>query len=223
MDLSPVLDPRSHIQPPSPPTSNAQLASLLSEAFREAESLRRELRSTLKRADKAERTVQVLTANPDPAGSPSASTNTNGSPQQQQQQQQELERAKHAQAMKRLVDEYEERLGQLEMAREEAEGRRRVAQDGWDQLERYLTVLEIRSKDARTAFSRLADGASGSLVLPPVPRDPSSHQQPPQTMAPPHVPARQHSRSHHHQQPSQSQQRHTAGGARGGRGHRASM
>jgi len=190
MDPPEVLDSEPpHIHPSSPPTSNTQLAALLSDAFREADSLRRELSIVRKRAEKAERLVQALT--PDPTGSPSA--HQNGNPQDQKQ------------TVKMLIEDYEERLAQAEIAREEAETRRRVAQESWEQVERYLVLVESRAKDARIAFTRISEGSVAPLVLPPLPPHistgggslstypPSSSSQ---IMAPPNVPSRQHSRHH---------------------------
>ena len=197
MDPPEVID-SPHLLPSSPPTSNTQLAALLSEAFRDVDSLRRDLTVAKKRAEKAERLIQTLTS--DPTGSPSA--HPNGNPQDQQQ--------KHAQTVKRLIEDYEDRLAQAEMAREEAEARRRVMQESWEQVDRYLALAESRTKDARIAFTRISEGSVAPLVLPLLPPHigsaggslstypPSSSSQ---VMAPPNVPSRQHSR---HQQSSRA-------------------
>jgi hypothetical protein len=55
------------------------------------------------------------------------------------------------------------------MAREEAETRRRVAQESRDQIERYLSLVKSRAKDARIAFARISEGSLVPLVLPPLP------------------------------------------------------
>ncbi|KAF8815492.1 hypothetical protein BYT27DRAFT_7249155 [Phlegmacium glaucopus] len=170
----------------SPQTSNSQLAALLAEAFRDVDSLRRELSVTRKRAERAERLLQAL--NLDPTGSP-PSAHPNGDQQVQKQ------------TVKLLIDEYEDRLAQAEVAREEAESRRRVAQESWEQVERYLALVESRAKDARIAFTRISEGSVAPLVLPPLPPHigtegatyPLSSSS--QIMAPPNVP-RQHSRQH---------------------------
>ena len=194
MDPPEVLD-SPHALPSSPPTSNAQLAALLSDAFRDVDSLRKDLAFATKRAEKAERLVQTLTS--DASGSPS--THPNGNPQDQQQ--------KHAQTVKRLIEEHEDRLAQAEMAREEAEARRRVAQEGWEQVERYLVLLESRTRDARTAYSRISEGSVAPLVLPSLPPhigiggSSLSTYPPSSSMAPPNIPSRQHSR---HQQSSRA-------------------
>jgi hypothetical protein len=189
MDPPDVLDSPRPL-PSSPPTSNTQLAALLSEAFREIDALKRDLAIAKKRAERAERLVQTL--NSDPSSSP---------PNQDQQ---------HAQTLKRLIEDYEDRLAQAEMAREDAEARRRVAQESWEQTERYISLVESRAKDARIAFARVSEGSLVPLVLPPLPPHigagggslstypPSSSSQ---VMAPPTVPSRQHSR---HQQSSRT-------------------
>ena len=190
MDPPDVLDSPRPL-PSSPPTSNTQLAALLSDAFRDLDALRRDLAIAKKRAEKAERLIQTLTS--DPTASP---------PNQDHQQ-------KHAQTVKKLIEDYEDRLAQAEMAREDAESRRRMAQDSWEQIERYLSLVESRAKDARIAFTRISEGSQAPLVLPPLPPHigtgggslstypPSSSQ----VMAPPTLPSRQHSR---HQQSSRA-------------------
>ena len=95
-------------------------------------------------------------------------------------------------------------LAQAKMAREEAEASRRVIQEGWEQVERYLALVESRSKDARIAFTRISEGSVAPLVLPPLAPHiniggGSLSPYPPSSMAPPNVPSRQHSR---HQQSS---------------------
>ena len=179
----------------SPPTSNAQLAALLSDAFRDADALRRELSITRKRVEKAERLIQNLTSD-------STSSPPNGNPQEQQHQQAQ----RHAQTIKLLTEDYEDRLAQAELARDEADSRRRLIQDSWEQVERYLALVESRAKDARIAFARISEGSVASLALPPLPTHigtgagslstypPSSSSQ---MMAPPNVPSRQHSRHRH--------------------------
>lgn len=157
--------PSPHHIPSSGSVSNTQLAALLSEAYRENDNLRKELLSAKKRAEKAERVSQIV--NSDPSTSPvvaaGSATNGGGSGSatldiQQLQQ-------KHAETIRRLIDDYDEQLRSAHLARDEAEARKRVAQDGWDQLERYLADLELRAKDARSSFSRLFSGASSASSL----------------------------------------------------------
>jgi uncharacterized small protein (DUF1192 family) len=64
-----------------------------------------------------------------------------------------------------LVDDYEDRLAQAEIAREKAEVRRRVAQESWEQVKRYLSLIESRAKYARIAFTRISEGSPSPLVL----------------------------------------------------------
>jgi len=163
--------PSSHSLPSPGSVSNTQLAALLAEAYRDNDSLRKELASTRKRAEKAERIIQVI--NSDPISSPStaggSATNggsANSSPLDVQQLQQ-----RHAETVKRLIDEYDEQVRSAQMAREDAETRRRGLFDGWEQLERYLADLELRAKDARSALSRIASGGgpASALSLPGLP------------------------------------------------------
>ncbi len=170
----PSADPSSpspHQIPSSGSVSNTQLAALLADAYCENDNLRKELLSVRKRAEKAERVSQIVNSDPStsPAAAAGSATNGGGSGSatldiQQLQQ-------KHAESIRRLIDEYDEQLRSAHLARDEAEARKRVAQDGWDQLERYLADLELRAKDARSSFSRLTSGASttGSLSLTAVP------------------------------------------------------
>jgi len=176
---APAADTPSPTQlqiPSSGSVSNTQLATLLTEAYRESENLRKELASARKRAERAERIAQIV--NSDPTGSPgaSATTATTGStnggsavsaPLDLQQLQQ-----KHTETVKKLIDDYDEQIRSALAARDESEARRRVAQDAWEQLDRYLVELEFRAKDARSAYSsRLssANVALGPLSLPLVP------------------------------------------------------
>lgn len=162
--------------PSSASVSNTQLATLLTDAYRENENLRKELTSARKRAERAERIAQIVGS--DPTGSPGASAttptagSTNGgsaisAPLDLQQLQQ-----KHTETVKKLIDDCDEQVRSALAARDESEARRRVAQDAWEQLDRYIVELEFRAKDARSAYSsRLssANVASSSLSLPLIP------------------------------------------------------
>ena len=53
--------------------------------------------------------------------------------------------------------------------RDEAEARRCVVQESWEQLEAYLTLVESRVKDARMAFTRISERSMASLFLLPAP------------------------------------------------------
>ncbi|KAF9523220.1 hypothetical protein CPB83DRAFT_898959 [Crepidotus variabilis] len=220
MDISPHHDsrPPTLLQDPASPTpqsatssspSHTQLAGLLADAYRENESLRKELASARRRAEKSERIVQILNSDPTPSpATTSGASATNGGgggasvPHDIQQLQQ-----KHTDTVKRLIDECDEQVRSAQSARDEADTRRRMAQDGWDQLERFLSELELRAKDARSAFSRLSSGSTspGGFVLPGIPSptallsastpSPSSAQYTGSAMGPPGaVPTRQSSR-----------------------------
>lgn len=147
--------------------SNTQLAALLTDAYRDIDNLRSEVKAQRKRAEKAEKVVHILQIDPTSSpGSTAGTTTTNGASNQDIQQLQQ----KHNETVARLLEDYEERMRQAETAREDAENRRRVAQEGWDQLDRYLANLELRAKDARTAFARISSGSpAGTLSLPALP------------------------------------------------------
>ncbi|KAF7416042.1 hypothetical protein PC9H_002786 [Pleurotus ostreatus] len=59
-------------------------------------------------------------------------------------------------AARALILEYEERVAEAEQARDEAEARRRMVVDNWQQLERYLQGLEFHASDARAGFARIS-------------------------------------------------------------------
>ncbi|KAF8903661.1 hypothetical protein CPB84DRAFT_719918 [Gymnopilus junonius] len=158
MDGSPRPEPRPTADSTSPtlsipspaaaqPASNASLAALLSEAYRDAESLRRELAQTRKRAEKLERIYQILHIADIPTSPPSTASagGVNGD-------QAALQSPKHTLQLKAVIDEYEDRLARAEAARDESEARKRDLLDGWDKLEQYLSQLEVSGRDARVAF-----------------------------------------------------------------------
>lgn len=156
---------------PSPGSfSNTQLAALLADAYRDNENMRKELTSLRKRAEKAEKIIQVinsdLIASNATAGSATNGGAGNSTPLDSQQLQQQ-----HFEKVQRLVDDYEEQVRCAQSARDEAETRRQVLFDGWEHVERYLVDLEFRAKDARSALSRIASsgGAANTLSLPGLP------------------------------------------------------
>ncbi|TFK70494.1 hypothetical protein BDN72DRAFT_536172 [Pluteus cervinus] len=179
-------DPRSppaNNNLPSPNTlansSNAQLAAMLTESYREAEALRRELALYKKRLDKAERLVHAYqsAANGNVSGDSTSPPGSNGTPQL-------------SSAAVRTITEYENRVHEAEVQRDEAEARKRMLIDNWHQLDKHLSVMELRAADARAGFSRIASGEDVTLVLPGIPHPSQLHQQQPSmyhynTMAPP--------------------------------------
>lgn len=163
--------PSSHSIPSPGSVSNSQLATLLVDAYRDNDNLRKELASIRKRAEKAERVIQVINTDPIASPAPTGGAATNGgagssAPPDLQQLQQ-----RHTETVKRLIEDYEEQVRSAQAAREDAESRRRVLSDSWEQVERYLTDLELRSKDARSALSTVVSGsvAAGALSLPGLP------------------------------------------------------
>lgn len=128
--------------PPSSPASlsSAQLAALLTDALKDAESLRRELAQAKKRADDIERRYHALSSLSDPK-SPLADTS-------------------------RIIHDFEQRAIEAEAARDDSDTRRRIILDSWHQLDRYLQTVEFRAADARANFAKiLADSPGAPLVL----------------------------------------------------------
>ncbi|KAF8647810.1 hypothetical protein AX16_006530 [Volvariella volvacea WC 439] len=157
----PAISPNDPRSPPAPspgssaPSSNAQLATILASTCQELEALRLELKAQTQRAEKAERLLQSMTHVSDAA--PNSTTET-----------------------LRIISEYEERARRAEIARDEAEARRRVIADGWTQFERYLSTIDTRMLDARAGFNRIVTEGGGSLVLAPIPSlSPSGINMPP--------------------------------------------
>ncbi|KAI9460068.1 hypothetical protein HD554DRAFT_1597943 [Boletus coccyginus] len=150
MSLSPQ-PPSANPMPSPPPTqSNAQLAHLLTTSYRESDNLRKELAATRKHLDKAERLLATYAS----AASP---PNTNNGAHS------------ISEAAQRVIAECEARADRAEHARDEADARRRVLSDAWEELNRYLGVVELRAADARAGFARLVAEGGGQLVLAPVP------------------------------------------------------
>ncbi|KAF8638774.1 hypothetical protein AX17_001969 [Amanita inopinata Kibby_2008] len=136
--LNPLPSPSSLAQ-----SSNSQLAALLTDAFKEIESLRRELAAVKKRAEDAERRYHALSSVSDP---------------------------KSAQAdTARVIQEFEQRALDAEVARDEAESRKRILVETWYQLDRYLHTVEMRAADARAGFSKIVSDGGGQLILASIP------------------------------------------------------
>ncbi|KIK97530.1 hypothetical protein PAXRUDRAFT_214371 [Paxillus rubicundulus Ve08.2h10] len=174
--------------------SNAQLAQLLSASYRESEGLRKDLATTRKRLEKAERLLASYSAAAASAlgSSPPNTNNGNGnSPTHPISEQ-----------VHRVIAECEARADRAEHARDEADARRRVLTEAWEELNRYLQVIEIRAVDARAGFARLVAEGGGQLVLTPIPI--LGQQQPVHTPSAPSPaimlvpPSTSHHRSHRH-------------------------
>lgn len=188
------------ISPGSTGHSNAQLAEMLSASFREVDSLRRELTSMRKRAERAENIVSAIQSGSDGSGSAS-----------QQQQQQQMPEA----AVRAIMD-CEHRIQLAEQARDEAEARRRVLMEAWVELDRYLGVIEIRAADARAGYTRIVAEGGGQLVVANIPlpgqqtgvvaqQQQHAHSSNPtiSVMPPPSHPSRSHHPSSHTRNHSQ--------------------
>jgi hypothetical protein len=135
--------------PSSPGGTHEQLAQLLAKAYNDIEGLHRELSQTKRRAEQAERVAQRLTAVAE--ASSSSSPNGNGT-------------GVVPEHVTRIIRELEDRLTHSEMAREEAEVRRRFVMDQWIQVENYLGQLEVKVQEAKFGFMRvLREGVPVSL------------------------------------------------------------
>ncbi|KAF9237000.1 hypothetical protein BU15DRAFT_49314 [Melanogaster broomeanus] len=182
--------------------SNAQLAQLLSASYRESELLRKDLSTTRKRLEKAERLVASysIAATSSSGTSPPNTNNGNGNGNSPA--------LSHSisEPVQRVIAECEARADRAEHARDEADARRRVLTEAWDELNRYLNVIELRAADARAGFARLVADGGGQLVLAPIPI-PGIQQQQQQTVHTPSVaspaimlvpPSTSHHRTHRH-------------------------
>lgn len=127
--------------------SNSQLATLLADAYKDVDNLRRELATAKKRAEKAERLLVGLQTIQQSAAEVSSSSGQ--SPD-----------------VARMIMDYEDRLSRAERARDDAEARRRAIQENWLSLERYLAHIEHRAHDARSHFARIVSGDNTTLSLP---------------------------------------------------------
>ncbi|KAK2465841.1 hypothetical protein APHAL10511_001482 [Amanita phalloides] len=130
-----------HDPPPPIPHSHsaAQLATLLADALKDADALRRELAVTKKRADDIEHRFAALSSLADS----------------------KLPQADSA----RIIQEFDQRAIDAEAARDESESRRRLVLDNWLQLDRFLQTIEVRAADARASFAKIIAEGAGSLIL----------------------------------------------------------
>ncbi|KAF9224641.1 hypothetical protein BS17DRAFT_85589 [Gyrodon lividus] len=177
--------------------SNAQLAQLLSASYRESEALRKDLATTRKRLEKAERLLASYSAATSSSGTSPPNTNNGNATSPTHS---------ISEPVQRVIAECEARADRAEHARDEADARRRVLTEAWDELNRYLHVIEIRAADARAGFARLVADGGGQLVLAPIPI-PGQQQQQQQTVHTPSAPSpaimlvppsTSHHRSHRH-------------------------
>ncbi|OJA20385.1 hypothetical protein AZE42_06678 [Rhizopogon vesiculosus] len=124
--------------------SNAQLASLLHHSYCDTERLTKELNNTKKRLDRAERLLSDFQA-----------ITVNGAPLTAE--------------ARRIVEDADARVAHADRQRDEAEARKRVILESYDELNKYLTAIESRAADARAGFQRTLRDAGGHLVLTPIP------------------------------------------------------
>lgn len=140
----------------NPPTdSPAQLASLLSDALHEVETLKRDLATQKRRADKAERLLanyqQVSTGNGSPSAPAPGSTNSPS--------------AQIDEAAARLILECEARVERAELERHDMEARMQRIQAQWMEDERTLFEAESKIAEIRASFSQVIVHRGGQLVV----------------------------------------------------------
>jgi hypothetical protein len=159
--------------PPKSPTPSS-LATLLAESYQEVESLRRELSVVRKRAEKAERLASSLQAlqaaisptTPSSEPTPNGSANTNPP-------------TPFPESATRILMDFEDRAVRAEVARDEAEARKRLLMDTWAQLESYLAAVSEAAADARAGYGRIVFEGGGQLVLGQIPTLPGGAMPPP--------------------------------------------
>lgn len=154
--------------------SNAQLAHLLHNSYCDNDRLTKELANTKKRLEKAERLLAEFQA-----------ATVNGAPLSGE--------------ARRVIEEAEARVAHADRQRDEAEARRRVVLESYEELNKYLAAIESRAADARAGFQRILRDAGGHLVLTPIPNqihhDHSPYSANPSITVEP--PSRTYPRSHH--------------------------
>ncbi|KAL4241446.1 hypothetical protein ABKN59_000014 [Abortiporus biennis] len=142
--------------PPNPPPvlindPPAQLASLLSDALLQVDVLKRELATTKRRADKAERLL---------AGYQKLSATANTSPPNSSTAPQFDEAAARL-----VILECEARVERAELERDELDARIHRMQEGWNDLNQYLGSLELRSAEVRSSFGHIMSSRGGHLIV----------------------------------------------------------
>ena len=143
----------------------SSLAALLAESYQELESIRKELTATKKQAERAERlssSLQALYSSvPDQQQiDPSEQTLSSSSPSPN---------APFPESATRILMDFEDRAVRAEIARDEAEARKRVLMDTWSQLDSYLLALSEAAADARAGYGRIVSEGGGQLVLAQIP------------------------------------------------------
>lgn len=145
----------SHATNPSA-DSPAQLASLLSDALHEVETLKRELSTQKRRAEKAERLLasyqkmSATTDSPNPAN-PAAANSGPG----------QFDEA----AAKLLIQECEARVERAELERHDLEHRMQRIQAQWADDERTLFEAESKLAEVRNSFTQIIAHRGGQIVV----------------------------------------------------------
>ncbi|KAG0698950.1 hypothetical protein DFH29DRAFT_71141 [Suillus ampliporus] len=124
--------------------SNAQLANLLHQSYCDNDRITKELSNSKKRLEKAERLLSEFQA-----------ATVNGAPLSAE--------------ARRVIEDAEARVAHADRQRDEAEARRRVVLESFEELSKYLAAIESRAADARAGFQRILRDAGGHLVLTPIP------------------------------------------------------
>jgi hypothetical protein len=143
---------------PGSPEGPAQLAHLLSSAYRDADGLRKELAHTRKRLERAERVLSAVhagaysgdTAPPDDGNSPAKVMPMPES------------------ALKAIFD-AEQRAEAAEAERDGLLSKLKAMSDGWGDMERYMALMETRLLDARASYSKILAEGAGQFTAGPLP------------------------------------------------------
>ncbi|GJE97279.1 hypothetical protein PsYK624_134950 [Phanerochaete sordida] len=139
---APSSSPLAHALSASGTDSPAQLASLLSSSLHESDSLKRELKDTRRRAEKAERLlVSYQKPSPVPTEGP-AEGQDEGS----------------------YIADLEARASRLLAEKEELEARLTRLQENWQDCEHYIVEAETAAANARISFSNIMASRGGVLV-----------------------------------------------------------
>lgn len=174
MDSPPPRPTDNRPSPPRPadipsPQTNAHLAALLADSYRDADALRRDLGAAQKRAEKADRISEILAHAGD---SSSPSSGGAGTPLANGDTPPALTKGATAEQLARVIARYEDRLADAERQRDDSETRRRETVDAVRQLDDFLATLEHYAREARGSFkrSRAGDdaGSGAPFVLPPL-------------------------------------------------------
>lgn len=149
--MAAAIDPTGRGGGGSGPT-NTQLATILSDAYKQIEDLQEQLRKERDRADYWQRHASA--AGPSPTSI--STTNTNNAPNHPLPTQNGAGNISPQVAEAMQKDIYE-----LRAARDRETARRLAMSDQWAQLRDYLMVLDQHSRDARSGLDRLFSQKGG--------------------------------------------------------------